>query len=430
MSLHSVSTVAMPSEAKERACTADESNLLRSFLQKARELALQPSAHGSDLGSLHVVMGNEACDLDSVACAICYALFVHTTRGDKTCVPYLNIPREELPLRQEVLHVLSRAGIDPAVLLFKDDLDLQRLVTAKSDADKHAKANLTLTLVDHNRLASTQEDLAPYVIGIIDHHADEKLYAATTTALRVIQPVGSASTLVAQRIHMEAPALLKRADVATLLLAAILLDTGNMDPALRKGTATDANVIRLLTPVCFPGVSTSADSESRAVATWYRELLRLRTDTSLLNTAQLLLKDVKYTVHADKIRFAISSVPLSLNQWIAQDEANFLPHIRTFIGAKNLSFLVIMTTFTDDDQLLHRELMVIATSEAMLRAVTHSLLKEDRELRLEGRSLQLVERLAEYERVHKDVGLQFAIYDQLDVSKSRKQVLPAILHSL
>ena len=83
------------------------------------------------------------------------------------------------------------------------------------------------------------------VAQIVDHHVDEGMYG---TAVRDIQLVGSCSTLVvrvlrellqlsarsrggapqAEHISREAPALLDDAALRTMLLGAVLLDTGNL----------------------------------------------------------------------------------------------------------------------------------------------------------------------------------------------------------
>lgn len=127
--------------------------------------------------------------------------------------------------------------LDTSALLFTDSIDLAGL--AKSD-------RLDLALVDHNLLSRAQSSLARSVRSIIDHHADERAYLETTVDERVIEPVGSASTLIA-RFARERQLL--DAELARLLLPAVLLDTVNLDPALGRTTAADTDMVNAMTGV-------------------------------------------------------------------------------------------------------------------------------------------------------------------------------------
>lgn len=67
-------------------------------------------------------------------------------------------------------------------LLFTDDVSLENLLST---------GKLQVILVDHNKLAKQQQILKSAVIGIIDHHVDEKQYQETTAGNRIIEMVGS-----------------------------------------------------------------------------------------------------------------------------------------------------------------------------------------------------------------------------------------------
>lgn len=60
-----------------------------------------------------VVMGNEAADLDSLVSAIAYARLLEETRSPSSTVvvPFLNIPRRDLPLRTEAAYLFRY--VDP-----------------------------------------------------------------------------------------------------------------------------------------------------------------------------------------------------------------------------------------------------------------------------------------------------------------------------
>lgn len=62
---------------------------------------------------------------------------------------------------------------------------------------------------------------------------------------KTIEPVGSCSTLIAEKILQIAPEILDE-QVTSLLLAAILLDTVNLDPRAGRKTDKDVQVVEQL----------------------------------------------------------------------------------------------------------------------------------------------------------------------------------------
>lgn len=72
---------------------------------------------------IHVVLGNESCDLDSVVSSLVFAYFrKEHTYQDKlghVVLPILNLNSEELNLRTEVCYVLEEVGISRDHLLFR-----------------------------------------------------------------------------------------------------------------------------------------------------------------------------------------------------------------------------------------------------------------------------------------------------------------------
>lgn len=87
---------------------------MNSFLREARKLiALREP--------LVLVTGNESCDLDSAVSALALAYFYATSTktpasllvaGERRFLPLLNIPRQNLPLKTEVVHFLQRNNIE------------------------------------------------------------------------------------------------------------------------------------------------------------------------------------------------------------------------------------------------------------------------------------------------------------------------------
>ena len=76
--------------------------------------------HVNQSERLCVVLGNEACDLDSTCSALIYALFLSRTK--KYCatnIPMLNIDREDFAMKSEVVYFLRRFGITAKSLVFR-----------------------------------------------------------------------------------------------------------------------------------------------------------------------------------------------------------------------------------------------------------------------------------------------------------------------
>lgn len=236
---------------------------------------------------IHLILGNEAADLDSVACALALAHAWRSRDPGLLTVPVLNIPRAELSLRRDVRQALRYAGLRPDDLVFADDLP--------GGAARALAPRGALTLVDHNALAPAQRPLAPFVRAVVDHHRDERLFPAARP--RLVEPVGSCATLVARLVgDAVAP------QVARLLLCAVLVDTANLSPAFGKATAEDiAAVERLRAP---------AGWDPAACEEVFERLRAARADVTGFSVAMLLRKDLKVFA-ARGLSAAIASIVLS-----------------------------------------------------------------------------------------------------------------------
>ena len=101
-------------------------------------------------GGLHVSIGNEAGDADSLVSAICHSYVkdaTTSTTADAAAfehVPVLSIPRGDFKLRPETSELMALAGLSTEHLCFVDELELSTLAQA---------SRLRLSLVDHNQLA-------------------------------------------------------------------------------------------------------------------------------------------------------------------------------------------------------------------------------------------------------------------------------------
>ncbi|XP_065742147.1 exopolyphosphatase PRUNE1 isoform X2 [Phocoena phocoena] len=257
---------------------------MEDYLQGCR-VALQESR------PIHVVLGNEACDLDSMVSALALAFYLaKTTEAEEVFVPVLNIKRSELPLRGDNVFFLQKTHIPESLLIFRDEIDLHTLQQA---------GQLTLILVDHHVLPKSDAALEEAVAEVLDHRPIDQKHCPRCHVS--VELVGSCATLVAERILQGAPEILDR-QTAALLHGAIILDCVNMDPKIGKATLKDNQYVENLEAL-FPNLPKRNDI--------FDSLQKAKFDVSGLTTEQMLRKDQK-TISRQGTKVAISAIYMDL----------------------------------------------------------------------------------------------------------------------
>jgi len=180
---------------------------LNERLRAGRSAVLDvPAGPGSAAARpLTLVLGNEACDLDSVACAV--ALAALRARGGGTAAAVLGCDRADLRLRPEVAWLLETHGVDPTALLCADDgleAAYGRLCSAPTPPSVSlvgappapARCRSPSCAADHNKLSARWEAaLGGWVSEVVDHHDESGAYPS---ARHLVAPLASCSTLVAR----------------------------------------------------------------------------------------------------------------------------------------------------------------------------------------------------------------------------------------
>ncbi|XP_049980534.1 exopolyphosphatase PRUNE1 [Alexandromys fortis] len=257
---------------------------MEDYLQDCRA-ALQESR------PLHVVLGNEACDLDSMVSALALAFYLtKTARAGEIFIPVLNINRAELPLRGDNVFFLQKVQIPESALVFRDEIDLHAL---------HQAGQLTLILVDHHVLPKSDAALEEAVAEVLDHRPIEQKYCPPCHVS--VELVGSCATLVAERILQGAPEILDR-QTASLLHGTIILDCVNMDAKVGKTTPKDSKYVEKLEAL-FPDLPQRKDI--------FDSLQKAKFDVSGLTTEQMLRKDQK-TIYRQGTKVTISAIYMDL----------------------------------------------------------------------------------------------------------------------
>ncbi len=252
------------------------------------ELTTMQERGGEPQEIIHVVLGNQSADMDSIVSAIAFA-YANAKNG--FYVPVINILRDELPLRGDVLHVFETLQINPNTLLYQEDLPFLRKLAQQGCVG--------ITLVDHNRLAPDQEYFTDYVERIVDHHKEEAgNYPCMPATEKLITKAGSNATLIAEKIM--ATTDIQSPQLAYLLLSAILLDTGNLtkhDVTTEKDIAT--------------AIALKAKAASYFHDELYTILINARNAADHLTAELLLKKDYKHYKEGE-FRYGIASIPLGV----------------------------------------------------------------------------------------------------------------------
>ncbi|NWI69298.1 PRUN1 Exopolyphosphatase, partial [Todus mexicanus] len=343
---------------------------------------------------VHVVMGNESCDLDSTVSALAMAYFLaKTSPAPKAAfVPVLNIPRADFALRTETTFLLREQGIPDASLIFRDEIDLGGL---------HRAGLLTLTLVDHHVLPGADAALEEAVVEVLDHRPLERDRAPRCQVTAEL--VGSCATLVTERIAQGPPGVLDRL-TAALLHGTILLDSINLSPAAGKVTPRDVACVALL-EARFP------DLPARDAV--FGALQAAKFDVSGLTTEQMLRKDLK-ALSSDELALAISGIYVDLETFLRRP--GLLQDLEAFCQARGYTGLVAMTVSFNERNEPSRQIAVYSRHDAF-RGTVCRVLEEATTPSLHLQPLPSPSPLV-------------VAYTQGNVLASRKKVLPILRAAL
>lgn len=295
----------------------------------------------------HYVVGNEAGDLDSLACAVAYA---YVYRDEAPWVPVVQTRRSDLRLRPENQLILRHLGIDEAHITCLDDV--QNL-----DRTHH------VVLVDHNR--ATGPFVKATIVGVIDHHVDEQLYK--DAALRQVyapSDAGSCASVLTRivRDHFLPPAL------CDLLYSAILLDTIQFDANVGKAQAIDYEARDRLAPH-------SSWATTREASRHFHAMQVAKNDTSHLTTLEKLRRDYKQFScdGAEQTTWDVGAASTTEPLDVFCATSRFWDDMATFAHEQGVHLLMILTSY-EHQGTLHRALLLYApTSIASAPSLAHDL---------------------------------------------------------
>ncbi|RZF47336.1 hypothetical protein LSTR_LSTR014377 [Laodelphax striatellus] len=333
---------------------------------------------------VHVVIGNESCDLDSAVSSITYAYFLsHDVLPESAVIPVINVPKKQFEVKTEVKYFLNLNSITDDMLVFRDDIALLGL---------HAANQLKLVLVDHHVLQSELAALNAAVTHVIDHRP--RVAAASGVATHVhIELVGSCATLVGQRLHEKK--LLQQPQIARLVRGTILLDTSNFSPVTKKTTELDRQIVAL----CEKEADLDCSRQEL-----FDELVAAKTDISSLSTYSLLIKDMKKVFGVP-----LSVLTMSVKDFLERPDAE--ASIKEFCTEHEARVLLILGVIVREGSQL-RDLFIYPNTCRPLADKIEEYLKASTTPKLD---LHMVE--------NKFGG---KIFKEINTYSTRKQVLPIV----
>ncbi|KGB76864.2 exopolyphosphatase [Cryptococcus deuterogattii R265] len=412
---------------------------LAGFLSSQKDLFLQDLKDGKGKGWT-VVMGNQAGDLDSLASSVAFSQLSATLLASRV-VPLILTPPKSMSLRPENLVVLKNTSIPLTSLLYASQLPVSTTALASQ--------GVTFALVDHNKLLPQFGQ--GKVDAIIDHHEDEN--AHTDASIREITiPTGSCASLVVKHFQPQWEASVSRGspvppELATLLLSAIVIDTGGLKPG-GKATPVDYDAAAFLYSISTVAAqggeagSFSVTSETGRLPPSLKVLAdtlqEAKSNVSSLTTYELLMRDYKeyewptQSRHFPTLKVGLSTVPLGLKPWIAKESEGWetlMNDTEQYMQEGTLDIEGILTTYRSEKKGKHkRQLAIIVRPGGVIRDTQEARSVFDRLVAgLEAsEELQLGEWNKEEKIKRGDDQRLVKVWVQGNAKATRKQVAPLL----
>jgi exopolyphosphatase len=407
---------------------------VRTFLVAAKR-QLQNSIRDKTYTSF--VIGNESADLDSITCALVYG-YIQSSKSEakrtgRLVVPVTNVPAADLQLRPELTALLRHANILPSELITLDDLGEDPLPIDQTE----------WTLVDHNVMQGyLGERYSSRVVGVIDHHADEKKVQKDATP-RIIEKSGSCSSHVANYLRESWQSLGSMVStshigfgqedvliddfaysstwdgqVAKLALGSLLIDTINMK-AEHKITDHDRKAVRYLEAKINISPKLGKDYDRDR---FFNEINDAKSNIDDLSLEDIFRKDYKEWKEGD-LTLGIASVVQSV-KYLEGKEDEFAAAVKQFAQKKSLSIFAIMTAYQDSSNHFAREILLVTSKDGKAKEAAEQFVK------LGGSDLQLQDAEDSVDLGEDDAVLFQHHWAQKNLDASRKQVAPLMREAM
>ncbi|KAJ8943921.1 hypothetical protein NQ314_009585 [Rhamnusium bicolor] len=362
---------------------------------KYLQFAKEATKNINSFKDIHIVIGNESCDMDSTVSSLIFAYFLNKHKipeidDSALVIPILNVSYENFLLRSDNCFVLQECGISLNFLIYRDQLDFEEILKTNK---------LTTTLVDHHILAATEKSLENTVIQIFDHRPVDPSNNWSNKKIDLnIKQVGSCSTLIADKI-LEVDELFLNKELAYLIYETIVYDTVALLPENGRAKELDLIIAKKLE-------EKFSFKEERKVV--FEKLWAAHNDISHLTPTQILSKDLKIVENTP-----VPGLPMLVESFLKLDDA--YTAIEKFAEKYKVSLLVLIGL--DANREVKRDIGIFWKNGSKdLKDILLSKLKCSEDLK--GYSFCLTEVCTGY----KDI----ICLRQNNTKLSRKQIIPLI----
>lgn len=258
------------------------------------------------------VTGNQSADMDSVVSALTFAYFSNLQSSEKYVIPLINIPKDDLRLRKDIIKLLSYYSITEDLLYFVDDFE-----KLSQNSEK-----VLVNLVDHNNIQGDElhkayESGKVEIVGILDHHADEGQFLLADP--RIIRTCGSNSSLVFNYFYNKFFAndkqfFEKQHEAVELLLGPLLIDTTCMSQKVEEPDIFAFNHYKKALGTQFQQLFVSSEGKNE-IEVFHSTLKAAKKDFEGFSFMDILRKDYKQFTFSGGDRVGFSSIGKSF-KWI------------------------------------------------------------------------------------------------------------------
>ncbi|KAI9348901.1 hypothetical protein BD770DRAFT_164302 [Pilaira anomala] len=371
--------------------SCDNMKSLEQYLDYVRKELFKETTHKV------IVSGNDSAgnvgNLDSIISSLIFAYLSSNQQNDHSTlfVPLIKVPKADLELRPELKFVLNQVGLDYKKLITIDEID----TSEPTD----------IVLIDHNQLTALfhTEDWSKHVVGILDHHIDEKLYL--NAPIRVVKMVGSCITLVLKHFELSATASWLTKEVSYLSMAPLLVDTVNLKWELGRTTELDVQVFEVLKEK-LPEMDFNS---------YFKSIEKVKSEVDAMANYDILRRDYKEFSNVNGYKIGTSAVTWNFRAWVERENGTepISKAAVDYANERGLDMEVIFTAFDYDREETRggdyrRELAVFVINRDLERVKIS--LENNKDLQLK----------------HIDFEDANEYYDQGNIKMSRKQVWPLL----
>ncbi|XLR56578.1 hypothetical protein S83_007250, partial [Arachis hypogaea] len=303
---------------------------------------------------LRAVIASDHADVGSVASTIMYSYYLHvTSKSEQFCtVPIINIDRANLASHVELNWLLHSSQIDHSSLIFVDEIDLSYYDLFGS---------LKIVLLKCNKISHKQEKLKHAVVEMFHCTKSETIYPWVKTITTGEE--STCCTAIAEKFFTHSPEILAGKSISRILLAGILLDTGNLrDPHCSDKDKYTASLL--------------INGAGRYGCNGLYQLLKYKMhDLSSLQVSDILRKDFKKWTGQEisgesrsLSQIGMSCIGISIGQLLGHTK-NPAQEITYFQSLEKLRAVIIVSGYYNEDKNFKREILVSAESVKLLESL-------------------------------------------------------------